>query len=233
MFESFTVADLGDRAGWDITVRENGWQFTLALPTVEFVVWRFKKGTSRHIPYDLEFAVARRIGGAPECLGMHQVKWGTNLCPPKDMTPLSSLLRYLPIGLGITPIADCCRPIGTIGPWTWKSTIALNGPELILTVVDEQAEKKTPFYGSLFAVDATNLGDGSISGATSELKVQPAFADLEWIGFDDLIKRYGKTTGCIYWQIFFLAIEALTGNLKMESFFMRPFTPGTYTLELS
>lgn len=223
MFESFSVPDLAKRAGWKIEVGENGWKNPLSFPTAEAIVYRTTNGRDFHAEglKALQFAVAKREGGAPECKGMHQLKWGTNI-GPADETPLAALLRYLPAGLGITATDLECTPIGTLGPWLWKSTIALHDGQLILTVLEEQAEKETPFYASLFRVDANGLGDG---------KVSPAFSDLQWMGFEELIARHGGTTTCIYWQIFFMAMECMTNNFDIVSFFHRTWRPGKYVLD--
>lgn len=217
LFQGFDLTALGKRAGWRIEREENGWRGSFAFPTAECVVSR---STGPRVLRDVEFAVAKRVKGAPECAGMHQVKWGTNIFP-SDPTPLAALLRYLPSGLGIQPSADDCVPIGTLGPWTYKSTIALRDEGLVLTVIDEPAEKETPFYASLFHVDATYLGDG---------KVSDAFSDLRWIPFDEFIATYGHTTTCIYWQAFFMAAMYLHGDDISDNFFTQTWGPDTYIL---
>lgn len=219
MFEQFTVNNLAERAGWDITVLENGWKNPFAIPTAEAIVWR-KKGDG-FLPQDLEFAVARRVAGAPECLGMWQLKWGTVIFPA-DETPVVALMRCMAKDLGLRFLQNI-MPIGTVGPWLYRSTIALNNEQLVLTVLDEQAEKETPFYASLFYVDATGLAQGQVSSAV---------VDFEWVGFEDLIARYGANTNCIYWQMFFMVMEQFLEKPKTENFFARTWRPGEYVLKM-
>lgn len=204
MFENFGLVDLGNRAGWDITA--------------EAVVWRRKK--RGFVPCNLEFAIARRVAGAPECLEMWQLKWGTVIFPA-DETPVVALMRCMKRDLGMSVSPACCVPVGTVGPWLYRSTIALHNRRLVLTVVDDQAEKETPFYASLFHVDVTDLVQGQVS---------PAVADFEWVGFNDLIARHGASTNCIYWQMFFMVIEYLMDIDFSENFFKRQWKPGEYSL---
>lgn len=173
MFESFSLADFGKRAGWDIAVREGGWQKPFAIPTAEAVVSRIKDGGGSSV-YDLEFAIAKRVAGAPECLGMRQLKWGTVIFP-SDETPAAALIRCMAKDLGMSVFPGHCVSVGTIGPWLYRSTLTLNDRQLILTILDEQAEKETPFFASLFHVDATGLEQGQVSKAVNDEIVADAY----------------------------------------------------------
>lgn len=220
MFENFSLVDFGKRTGWDIAVREKGWKNPFAIPTAEAVVFRTTKDGD--LVRDFEFAVARRVSGAPECLGMWQLKWGTVIFPT-DETSLAALVRCMKKDLGISISPEWCVPVGTVGPWLYRSTLALDSRKLVLTILDQQAEKETPFLASLFYVNATGFAQGEVSRAV---------ADFEWVGFNDLIARHGASTNCIYWQMFFMAMEQFLGQPTIENFFARTWKPGEYSLKM-
>lgn len=200
---------------------ERGWKPTysaLTYCTAEAVVMR---RWSLDDPLAAEVVVAKRISGAPDCLGKLQSKWG-GYTQPSDPSPIDAMHRILTETFGWDRGQAKLILAGLIGPWLYKATIIAREKSLTLNVCDIQAEK-TPFQATLFAAilpaDA-ELGEGNY------LKFAK---NARWSTIRDLIAVEGENPDHLYWEMTFNCLEAL-GCENSNFAFHRP--PGQYTFDL-
>lgn len=213
MFEGFTLE------AQRLIEAERGWKpgySALTYCTAEAVVMR-------HISLDdilsTEVIVAKRISGAPDCLGKLQSKWG-GYTKPSDPSPLHAMQRTLNETFGWEPKAVDLKFANLVGPWLYKATMERRPNRLILNVSDIQAEQ-TPFQATLFAAvvsDQCQLGQGGYLRSTEGAR---------WITLRELIAREGANPDHLYWQMVFECLEAFKYANPVH---IRCRSPGPYSL---
>lgn len=215
MFEGFTLEqqrEIECARGWQPTYA------ALTYCTAEAVVMRHV------LPHDIlatEVVVAERISGAPDCVGKLQSKWG-GYTKPTDQSPMHAMRRTLNEVFGWHADSISLKVTGIIGPWLYKSTLAIAEDTVVLTVSDMQAEQ-TPFQATLFAVvvpEGYELGQGSYLKTTREAR---------WTTLRDPIELEGKNREHLYWEMTFDCLETIMGT-RADCVFHRP--PGQYILSL-
>ncbi len=216
MFEGFTLEaqrEIEAARGW-----KPGYS-ALTYCTAEAVVMRQRSMD----PCDLlstEVLVAKRISGAPDCLGKLQSKWG-GYTKPSDPSPIHAMQRTLQETLGWSALEIDLQFAGIIGPWLYQSTVEMTDSELILNVSEIQAEQ-TPFQATLFVAivsDQCELGQGGYLKSTEGAR---------WITLGDLIAEEGQNPHHLYWEMTFDCLQAFQNPTPQILF----RGPGRYVLEI-
>lgn len=218
MFEGFTLEQQRT------TEAARGWKpgySALTYCTAEAVVMRrFSLGDI----LSTEVIVAKRISGAPDCLGKLQSKWG-GYTKPSDQSPLDAMLRTLKETFGWEESDETdLRFTGLIGPWLYQGTMELCKDELVLNVSGTQAEV-TPFQATLFAAivsDQCQLGQGGYLKSTESAR---------WVTLRELIATEGNNPNHLYWQMIYDCLDALTHERRGNDLILQR-SPGRYSLQL-
>lgn len=195
MFEGFTLEEqrkVEETRGWKSAYS------ALTYCTAEAVVMR---NMSTENLLDTDVLIATRISGAPDCLDKVQSKWG-GYVKPTDPTPLHSMRRTLQETFGWNTDHTSLQFAGIMGPWMYKSTLAVKGDDIVLTVLDQQAEV-TPFQATLFVVVVSEeclLGRGGYLKSTK---------DARWVTVRDLIQSDGVNPDHLYWTMVYICLRAI------------------------
>ncbi len=187
MYENFTLEK--QRA----VELERGWNpatsKALVYSTAEAVVAQLNAAA----PLDSRILCARRIAGAPDCIGRWQAKWSTYQFP-HEATPTQALERYFAATFGWKGMPGWHTCVGLIGPHIYNSTLTLDRRDMLLSVTGQGAEE-TPFRGTLHLVEAIRF-DILAEGA-----YQKAFKDVCLMTLRDLIDQFGQDEKMLSWQM--------------------------------
>jgi len=218
MFKGFTLEqqrEIEVQRGWKPSYS------ALTYCTAEAVIFRKPPNNSlyRNV-LGYEILDAERTGGAPDCLGKRQGKWGAYVYPT-DPTARDAFKRGLKEQFGWDVPLERLRFAGVVGPWLHKATARLGGSFLVLSVKEEQAEQ-TPFEAKLFSVNATGF---DIGPQGNYLK---ATRDMRWISLRDLIAEQGQNQDYLYWLMIARCMEVEYDSMTTLGNPFKYFAPGEY-----
>lgn len=219
MFEGLTLEDQRK------TESERGWKphySALTYCTSEAVIFRKTEG-SRNI-MDYEILVARRVTGAPDCIGKLQGKWGAYIYPT-DRTAKHSIQRGLKEQFGWSIPTEHLRFAGVVGPWLHKARVEFGSTGFLHLFVTEEQAEKTPFEGKLFHVDATGL---DIGAEGTYLKTT---TDAKWVVLDKLVQEEGHNPDFIYWQMIAMCTGVVYDSMVRDIFYY--YEPGEHLFKVS
>lgn len=205
MFEGYTLEaqrQFEEARGWKPSYS------ALTYCTAEAVLMR-KPSSGVGDLIDTEILIATRVSGAPDCVGRVQSKWG-GYVKPTDQTPLHSMQRTLQEMFGWSADQIGLKFAGILGPWMYKSTLALEGErQLILNIINEQAEM-TPFQATLFAATVSPDCELDQGGHQKSTK------DARWVTLRELVQSQGNNPDHLYWTMVYACLRITWSGWDME-----------------
>lgn len=214
MFEGFTLEQ--QRA---IEV-ERGWKTSwsaLTYCTAEGVLFRKTKRAKSLLDY--EILDAERTSGAPDCIHKRQGKWGTYV-RPTDPTARHTFARALKELFDWEVPHSHLSLVSIVGPWLHKSTMKSDGNNLVLNVLNDQAEA-TPFEAKLFWTDVSGyeIGKGGSYAKST--------TGARWITLRDLIEEQGTNPDYLYWTMIALCVQGDFFPVGVDTQYI---SPGKYAM---